>query len=804
MQGLEGVKVLELGHLVSAAYATKLVADLGADVIKVEDPTGDRARQRGPFPGGIADLEKSGLFLYLNTNKRGMTLDLHQHKEELLRLVAWADLIVHNYPPALMTQFGIHYDTFREINPRLVMCSVTPFGLTGPYKDYNAHELTLTNGGGWAWLSPGASDRPDLPPLKAFGYQADFQGALAAAAVALAAYYRALETGKGEHIDLSVQSYIASFLEQNFIYYTYMGRVASRLGRRQLYPWGIFPCQDGLIFLLAVEEDQWQRLVELMDNPEWASWDIFQDQVNRSKNHDVLKMYLEEWTQNWKVEDLWRIGQARRICFAPVFTMGQMAKQEQLRSRNFFVEVSHPRAGTLTHLGAPYQLHEPWWKIRRPAPLLGEHTQEVLSLLAHGRSTQSSLPNTQHPTPNTRLPLEGVRVADFTWVWAGPYCTMHLAHLGAEVIKIESQARVDVTRRLPLYPTGMKGGVNRSGLFNQWSLGKKSILLNFAKPESLVLAKELIKKSDVVVDNFATGVMEHLGLGYEELKKIKPDIIMASISGYGHTGPQKDYMGYGPAMAPLSGLSSLTGYVGGPPQEIGLSLGDPNAGINAAVAICAALVARKRTGKGQYIDVSLWDAMTALVPEGWMDYVMNGVELPRTGNRDPWMSPHNCFRCTGEDEWVSIACETDEEWHALCQAIGQPQLATDARFRTAQARKANEDELERLLTAWTEQHDKWAVTRSLQAAGVAAFPSMNSKDLAEDPHLNERGFFAQLPHPEVGMCTHTGIPWIFTHAANGVRASAPLLGQHTDQVMRDVLGYADQEIARLKEEKVLY
>src|SRR5712691_7171337 len=225
MQGLAGVKVLELGDMVSAAYATKLMADLGADVIKVEEPAGDRARQRGPFPGEIVDPEKSGLFLSLNTNKRGIVLDLRQEQDKLSGLIAWADLLVHNYPPAWMAELGIVYDRFRQINPRLVMCSITPFGLTGPYKDYKAYELNLTNGGGWAWLSPGASDRADLPPLKAFGQQADFQGALAAATVTLAAYSRALETDEGEHIDLSVQSYIASFLEQNFIYYAYMGRV---------------------------------------------------------------------------------------------------------------------------------------------------------------------------------------------------------------------------------------------------------------------------------------------------------------------------------------------------------------------------------------------------------------------------------------------------------------------------------------------------------------------------------------------------------------------------------------------------
>jgi len=381
---------------------------------------------------------------------------------------------------------------------------------------------------------------------------------------------------------------------------------------------------------------------------------------------------------------------------------------------------------------------------------------------------------------------------------------MHLAHLGAEVIKIESHARVDITRRLPMYPKGMKGGVNRSGLFNQWSLGKKSLLLNFTNPEAIAIAKELIKKSDVVVDNFATGVMEELGFGYEELKKIKPDIIVASISGYGHSGPQKNYMGYGPAMAPLSGMSTLTGYAGGSPQEIGLSLGDPNAGINAAVAICAALAARKRTGRGQYIDVSLWHAMTAVVGEGWMEYAMNGVELPRVGNRDLWMAPHDCYRCAGEDEWVSIVCGSEEEWQALCRAIGQPQLATDTRFRTARERKANEDTLDQILTEWTTPRDKWDVTRTLQAVGVAAFPSMNSKDLAEDAHLNARGFFAKLQHAEVGELLHTGIPWILTNGSNGVRSAAPLFGEHTDAIMREVMGCTDAQIAKLKEEKVLY
>ena len=802
MKGLDGVQVLELGHLASAAYATKLMADLGADVIKVEEPDGDAARQRGPFPGGAPDPELSGLFLSLNTNKRSVTVDPGRESERLARMVGWADILVHNYPPARMADLGLDYTRFREINPRLVMCSITPFGLTGPYTGYNACDLTVSNAGGWAWLSPGASDFPESPPLKAFGQQTAYQSGLAAAVATLGAYYRALDTGRGEHIDLAMQAYVASFLEQSFVHYTYSNRVASRLGKRLLYPWGIYQCRDGLIFLVVAEEDQWARLLDLMGNPEWGGWEIFENGIERAKNQDVLKMYLDEWFKEQTVAELFRTGQERRICFAPVQTMRELADDPHLHARNFFVEVEHPRAGRLTHLGPPYQLREPWWKIRRPAPQLGEHNAEVDATLAESGPVPANA--AAAPTGHDRLPLAGVRVVDFTWVWAGPFGTKHLAHLGAEVIKVESHARIDITRRLPIYPEGMEAGVNRSGIFNEWSMGKKSLLLNVSTPEGMRIVRELITKSDVVVDNFATGVMDKLGLDYDALKKLRRDVIVASISGFGHSGPRKHYMGYGPAMAPVSGLSSLSGYAGGTPQEVGISYGDPNSGIHAAAAVCAALAARKRTGEGQYIDVSLFDAMTALVAEGWMDFAMNGAQPERNGNRDPHIAPHDCFRCAGEDAWVSIACTTDDEWRALCRAIGQPELADDVRFRTATGRKANEDDIEKLLTDWTSQRDRWEVTKVLQGEGVAAFPSQSAVDLAEDENLEARGVFSRLEHPEVGPRQHIGVPWLLAESPNGARSPGPLLGQHTDEVMRDVLGYAPEEIARLKETKVLH
>jgi benzylsuccinate CoA-transferase BbsF subunit len=255
------------------------------------------------------------------------------------------------------------------------------------------------------------------------------------------------------------------------------------------------------------------------------------------------------------------------------------------------------------------------------------------------------------------LPLEGVRIADFTWVWAGPYCTLQLAHLGADVIRIETRTRPCVTRLLPPWPEG-KPGINRSGYFNQYNQGKRSVTLNYAKPGALEVAHRLVEASDVVTNNFASGVMEKMGLGYEALRKIKPDLIMISLSGYGDTGPFHEYVAYGPAQVPLSGLSSLTGYKGWPPMHAGFSYADPNAGVHGAFAILAALYHRKKTGEGQYIDMSQWECAMGLLPEGIMEYTMNGREPARDGNRDPLIAPHGVFPSKDRFENTGIMIDT--------------------------------------------------------------------------------------------------------------------------------------------------
>ena len=401
-----------------------------------------------------------------------------------------------------------------------------------------------------------------------------------------------------------------------------------------------------------------------------------------------------------------------------------------------------------------------------------------------------------------QLPLAGIRVADFTWVWAGPFATMQLAHLGAEVIRIETENRVCVTRRIPPYADG-EPGLNRSGYYNQYNQGKSSLSLNLKKPEGMEIAKKLVAASDIVSENFAGGVIDKMGLGYEVLKQFKSDIIMISMAGYGATGPESAYVSYGPAQVPMSGLSSVTGFPGFPPMHVGFSYGDPNGGLHGAFAVLAALMHRARTGEGQYIDLSQWETSVALLGEALMSQEMNGEAPARIGNRDEYMAPHGLFRCQGEDRWVSIVVANEDEWQRLCQGMGQPGLATDARFATVAERKKNEDELEMLISTWTQARTDAEVTQTLQAVGVAAFPALTNKEIAEDTHLDERGFFVEHEHPEVGTRRHAGAPWVFSETSCQVRKPAPCLGQDTDDVLQNILGYSADEVATLRANDVL-
>jgi len=764
--------------MVSAAYATKLLADLGADVIKIEPPGGDAARRRGPFPiGSEGDLERGGLFLGLNTNKRSRVIDVTTAAgiDAVHQLVADADIVIHNLSAAEAQALRLDGPQALAERPDLVVCAVTPFGHTGPQAGWRGEELSVVHGGGWGWLVPGDGTDPDAPPLKIFGQFAHLQAGMAAAMAAIAAFDKAERTGVGDAIDVSVMAYVSSILEAAFVAWSYRGELAGRTGGRLLNPWKILRCADGLIFVVTVEQDQWERLVEMMGNPEWAQLEIFADLEARAENADVLYVYLQEWVEQFRVDELFHAGQEQRICFAPLFTMADLAEQQHLREREFFHTVEHHAAGTVEHLGSPYKLDTDWWSLRRGAPKLDEHHD------ASWAEPQSPRPVTTIEAVAAR-PLHGVRVVDFSWVWAGPFCTLQLSHLGADVIKVESTVRPALGRRLPISPPDGEVTLNTGGYFNQWDQGKRSIDLDLSTATGRAEALKLVSTADVVVDNYATGVMERLGLSDDDLRRANPDVIIASVTGFGHTGPLRHYMGYGPTTAPLSGLAALTGHVGGEPVEAGLSIGDPAAGLTAAFAIVASLIARRRTGQTSRIDVSLWEATAVNAIDGWMNHALGGPPLAPAGNRDLSEAPHGVYRCAGDDEWVSIACMSDHEWVALASLI-EPDLARDVRFATSADRKAHEDELDSIVGAWTVPQGKWDVTERLQAVGVAAYPSLDCQEVEANEQLVAQDFFVHLDHPEVGRRTHCGVPWRMLNSDDHVVSRAPLLGEHTTEVL---------------------
>ena len=401
----KAIKIVECGQGVSAAFGTKLLADLGADVIKVEPLEGDLTRRRGPFQhrrdstsasAQSLPSDQSGVFVYLNTNKRSVAIDMKrvEGQQLLSELLSWADVLVHSVPATERDAMGFDPGMLIARHPRLIVAAISVFGESGPYASYKGYELTSSNASGWSFLSPGASPYPDLPPLKCFGSQCDFQGGIHAAMAILAAYLHRLKSGAGQYIEVSQQEAVAAMLEMNLMHYTYAGRETSRLGNRALGPWFIADCADGQIFVLAVEEDQWKRLVEFMGNPEWAGEELFKDRLSRAQNMDALKVLMTEWLAGWKVQDLYRAAQEHRVPFAPINTMRSLFESEHLHERNFFVEVDQPGYGKLRLPGMPSQYGNSHWAIRRPAPHLGEHSEQILcSELGLSRERVAELQN---------------------------------------------------------------------------------------------------------------------------------------------------------------------------------------------------------------------------------------------------------------------------------------------------------------------------------------------------------------------------------------------------------------------------
>ena len=412
------------------------------------------------------------------------------------------------------------------------------------------------------------------------------------------------------------------------------------------------------------------------------------------------------------------------------------------------------------------------------------------------------------------MPLQGVRVVDFSHVWAGPYCTRILGDMGAEIIKVESISRYDQERGPAQvagsgppgrYPDGDPGKrpYNRAARFNSYNRNKQGLTLDLRADDGLRLALELIAVSDVVVENFSTGVMQRLGLDYEDCRAVRPDVVYLTMSGFGRTGPEKGYVAFGITQEVMSGLSSITGYPGDMPTETGVMYGDPTGGVFGALAALSGLWHRRMTGEGQYVDLSQREAFTSLLPELLFEYTMNERVMEPMGNRHPEFAPHGCYRCQGEDSWVVITVTSEGQFDALCTATGHGDWANNPHFEDMASRKEHEDELDRVIQGWTEQSDSYQVMHLLQKAGVPAGAVLTNQQVLEDPHLNARGFFETSTHAEAGTHPYVGMPWKLSDTPAQTRLPAPRLGEHNDYVLGEVLGVPPEELERLAETSVI-
>ncbi len=857
---LAGIRVLEVGGGVSGPFAAKLLADYGADVLKVEPPKGDHARRHGPFPDDTPHPERSALFLYLNTNKRGIVLDLEQPdgRATFRRLAADADVLIENLPPGTLTGWGLSHATLATDNPRLVTVSLTPFGQDGPYAGHAATNLTVFATGGQMAMT----GDPDREPLKNAGYQAEYQLGLNGFSAAAIALVGARAGGRGQHVDVSAQECMVSVLEGSLNTHAYTGRfLGSRRGNTMSAAIAIYECADGYLGVHAMPRNL-PFLLDLMGLSELLEDERFRTPAARLEHNDDLLAVFMGWAAGQHKRDVYERAGHQRAPVAYVHGLQDLRESPQLAARGYWTEIDHPETGPLVYPGAPFRMSDSPWRGGR-SPLLGEHGMgdgEWLSELgdAHAPSapvgpstgaaaspltppdrSASPRPITQHPSPNTdpsgrrasmsgdaRLPLASVRVLDLTMVWAGPYGTRILGDMGAEVIKIEAINFYDQLRNLGFLPPGTDAAWNKAAYFNHNNRDKLGCTLDLASESGRTLFLELVKTADVVVENYRAEVMDRLKLDYAALRAVKPDVILVSMPGHGKSGPEKDYVAYGTNIEQLAGLVSLSGYLGGGPQKTGISYGDPMSGVAMAGAVAAAIMHRDRTGRGQYVELAQRELLMSVIGEYLVAYSMNGRQPPPLGNRHPFHAPHGVYPCTLDptslppapvipgqaaregvdgdappitgEGWVAIACADDAQFAALCEVMGRPELARDGRFAGERVRYLNQDELDAIIAAWTAERDKDDIVALLQAKGVPSAPVLSVPEVLHDPHLRARGFFERVTHADAGTWDMEGPVYRLSASPAHIRINAPRFGEHNAYVLGHLLGRAYSELQDLE------
>ena len=817
-RALEGLRVVDLTQNVAGPYCTKLLADYGADVVKIERPgRGDVSRLIGPFPNDRPDPERSALFLSLNTNKRSLVVDLKSAEGVGLvkDLVRQSDVLVESFEPRVMPSLGLDYDVLSTVNPNLVMTSISDFGQTGPYRNYHGSEIVDYALGG-AYQVGGLAERE---PVKLGTNVVQLLAGIHGAAATMVAVAGAALRGRGDHVDVSIMETQAGSCDRRTPMLTgfqYTGWVNKR-GTTAVS--GPRPCGDGYmnLFVAITTKD---RLFHAIGRPELNEDPRFADVASFSQpeNAEALEEYILEWLLSRTMREAWLEAQAANLISGPLYSLADVMSDPHFQERGFWEEIEHPRAGKLTYPGLPFFTPSVEREPRRPAPLLGQHTDEVRAEVAEGGTAAAPARPAPLDDGSARLPLDNIRVLSLGVVLAGPNAATLLADWGAEVIRAEPrstlqantrgfmarvpQAVIDANRVWTVaYPNWVAGerGFNRSPFFTAHARNKKSMTIDVRQPEGREQLLRLISISDVVVENNVPETIDKLRLGYEQLKKARPDIIMLRMPAYGLSGPYKNFRSLGAQLEGAAGHSLIRGYPDVDPSLIeDVYFADACAATSGAFAVAAALRQRNRTGQGQVIEMSQTENLIPFFGELILDYQVNGRLPERKGNDLYTMAPHNVYACSGEDRWVAIAVANDEEWAGLRRAMSEPAWAAELRFATQRARYENRRDLDALLVDWTRpRHNRWIMER-LQREGVRAGALNNEPDAFLDPQLNARGFFETLTGEDVGTHRYPGIIWKMSRTPNSIRLPPCRLGEHNEYAYRELLSVTDAEYRALE------
>ncbi len=792
----------ELGPLV--------LAGLGADVIKVEPPGGSASRCEAPLDPTLPEGLSSLRFHAYNRGKRSVVLDLESRRgrANLMALVASADFVFESAGPGAMEARGLGFSALREARPNLVYVAISPYGQDGPYAQHLTTDLTLAAMGGMMALNGDADRRPVRVTVPQTWHHAAAESALAA----LVAHQLRLSSGEAQFVDVSVQAAVFWTGLNAMIAHAVQGKNIERNGTvlqlATLTTPLVYPCADGEVVLIAttatllalvpwmledgVVDDAWVKAED------WRTYEV-RMLTGAALAHPLpaVRERIEAFCRRHKKAELFAGGVARGVTLAPVNTAADVMALDHLEARDYWRPLCLPDGRELRAPGPFVRFSRTPVAFGRRAPEVGEHTAEVLGALADSagtarvRSTAASAG--AKPPP---LPFAGVKFADFSWIGVGPISAKVFADHGAQVVHVETENPADRLRLVGPFKDGV-AGINRCQFFASFNTSKLSLGLNLKHPEGLAVAKRLIQWADVCLDSFTAGTMAELGLGYDVACELNPRIIMASTCLMGQTGPAAPLAGYGYHAAAISGFYEVTGWDDRPPGGPFNAYTDTIAPRFLATALIAALDHRRRTGEGQYLDQSqLESSLHFLAPE-LLAMQVNGRSARRAGNEAPSAAPHDAYPCAGEDQWCAIAVETDAQWRALRRALGEPAWAAAPELDTAAGRLAQRPLIDRELGAFTSRFEPRALMEVLQAAGVPAGMVQRSSDHQADPQLAHRRFFRRLAHPEMGDVPYEGHAYQIAGYDNGPRFAAPCLGEHSYQVLQEILGYGDEEIARI-------